>query len=332
MQFKSYIFFLLLFPVAWCANAQSDEDTTRIMRFKRLHTIQLSTWVTDVDLVVNPRKTERDYTIRLQPNIKGQAGIGLGFKKFAIALGFQVAGTQGDESVYGSTRYYDFSFGYFQRKFGGEVYYRYFQGMYSNPNDFASQSIRPDIYLSNGGVNFFYAQNHKRFSMRSAISQQERQLYPAGSFILLCNVQFRTLRADSSIIPAIIDNAETFPALSGLQQMRFITFNLKPGYAHNFVGPKGHWFFCPSFYAGLGTGWYTTQSNRGYRSGIPLDLSFHSKVTGGYNHDRWYLGIFYYYDGSVNAFKSSYINLNTHSVGINLGYRLSNMGIKLKWL
>lgn len=330
MLFKQYSFLLVFVWLASWARAEGGDDTTRIIRFKRLHTVQFNSWLTDVDLVVNPLKREKDYAIRLQPNVRGQAGVALGLKKFTIALGFQLKGTEGNTAVFGSTQYYDFSFGYFQRKFGGEVYYRYFQGMYSKANDFAQESIRPDVYLATGGFNFFYAQNHERFSMRSAISQQEQQLMPAGSFILLSNVQFRTLRADSSIIATAIDNPANFPTLSGLSQMRFITFNLRPGYAHNFVGKKGHWFFCPSLYAGLGTGWYTSQSGRGYKSGIPLDLSLYSKTTAGYNHHRWFLSVFYSYDGSVNMFKTSYINLNTHSVGLNLGYRLTGIGIK--WL
>lgn len=330
MRFKKYTFSFLLIMLASGLYAQSGDDTTRIIRFKRLYSVQFNTWLTDVDLVVNPRIKTKDYAMRFHPNVRGQAGVALGLKRFTIALGFQIKGTEENESVYGRTEYYDFSFGYFQRKFGGEVYYRYFQGMYNNPNDFAPRTIRPDIYLATGGFNFFYAQNYRNFSMRSAISQQEQQLHTAGSFILQTNIQFRTLKADSSIIASGIDDPRFFPQLSGLRQMRFITLNIRPGYAHNFVSPRGTWFFSPSVYAGVGSGWYTRQSHTGFKSGMPLDLSFHSKTIAGYNHKRWFLSAFYVYDGSVNLFKTSFVNINTHSVGLNLGYRLTGIGIK--WL
>lgn len=310
--------------------AQNDPDTSYIIRFRRLHSVQFTTWHTNASLLVNPWIKQKDYGVKFNPNVRGQAGFALGLKKFTVALGFQLKGTEAPEAVYGKSNYYDFSFGYFQRKFGGEIYYRYFQGMFSTPNNFTPRVIRPDIFLSTGGLNLFYAHNHHRFSMRSVIAQQEQQLHSAGSFILLTNVQFRNLKADSSIIARNIDNAEIFPQLTGLRQMRFITLSLRPGYAHNFVVGKGRWFFSPSIYAGVGTGWYTRQSSSGFKSGMPLDVTFHSKVLAGFNHQRLFVSAFYVYDGNVNLFRSSFVNLNIHCVGLNLGYRLNGIGIK--WL
>lgn len=329
---KRTLLLLTLFCSVTCA-AMADggyDDTTYIVRFRRKYTIQLNSWITDINLMVNPRKAQRDFTIKLEPNVKGQAGFALGFKHFTVALGFQLPGTQSNEDRFGTTKYYDFSFGYFQRKFGGELYYRYFQGMLRRQNEVAPETIRPDIYVSNGGFNFFYAANHKKFSMRSVISQQEQQLKSAGSFILLTNIQFRTLLADSSIIAPPIDNEENFNRLTGLKQLRFITFSLRPGYAYNFLSSTGRWFFSPSAYTGLGSGWYTSQSRGGFKSGIPLDFSLHSKTFAGYNHYKWFLSAFYAYDGSLNVFKNSFVSLHTHSFGINLGYRINSIGTK--WL
>jgi hypothetical protein len=329
-SFKPLLLITILFIIALGTNAQSDDDTTRIIRFKRLHTVQFNTWVTDVDLMVNPLYKEKNYRLNFQPNTGAQAGVSLGLKKFTVALGFQIKGTESQTDVFGKTKYYDFTFGYFQRKFGGEVYYRSFQGMYSLPNDYEDIKIRPDVYIANGGLNFFYAKNHRNFSMRSVISQQEQQLQAAGSFILLTNVQFRTLHADSSIIPSGIDRSNIFYNLSGLKQMQFITLNIKPGYAHNFLIPKKYWFFSPSIYAGLGSGWYTSESYEGYKSGMPLDISLHSKTILGYNHPKWFVSAFYVYDGSINIFKNSFMIFNTSSFGLNVGYRLTGIGIK--WL
>ena len=330
MKTISQIYILLFFFISPLIALGDGGDTTYIKTFKRKYNVQFNTWLTDIDVVVNPIGKEKDFRIKLQPNVKGQAGCAFGFKYFTLALGFQLPGTESDEKRFGKSQYYDFSFGYFQRKFGGEIYYRYFQGMQRGRNDFASETIRPDIYLSNGGLNFFYAANHKKFSMRSAFAQQEQQIKSAGSFLLLSNFQFRNLLADSSIIAPIIDNEPNFSDLTGLKQMRFITLSLRPGYGYNFLSKTGRWFFSPSAFLGLGTGWYTSQSNAGFKTGLPIDAAFHARVFTGYNHPRWYISAFYAHDSNINIFKSSFVNLNTRSVGLNIGYRINSIGTK--WL
>jgi hypothetical protein len=330
MKLIHQIYILLFFVISPLIALSDGGDTTYIKTFKRKYNVQFNTWLTDIDVVVNPIGKEKDFRIKLQPNVKGQAGFAFGFKYFTLALGFQLPGTESDEKRFGKSQYYDFSFGYFQRKFGGEIYYRYFQGMLRRRNDFANETMRPDVYLSNGGFNLFYAANHKKFSMRSAFAQQEQQIKSAGSFLLLTNFQFRNLLADSSIIVPIIDNEPNFSDLAGLKQMRFITFSLRPGYGHNFLSKTGRWFFSPSAFFGLGTGWYTSQSNIGFKTGLPLDMAFHAKIFAGYNHPKWYISAFYAHDSNINIFKSSFVNHDTRSVGLNIGYRINSIGTK--WL
>ncbi|MCC7533428.1 MAG: DUF4421 family protein [Bacteroidia bacterium] len=306
------------------------DDTTFVQKIDKDYSLQLYSWSTNVDLLVLPDKTEKDFGVRLQPNEKTQAGLAVGFKYFTLAFGVQIPGTEKNEIDYGKTKFYDFSFGYFKRKFGGEIYYRYFQGMYSEQNDFSTGHIRQDMFLSNGGLNFYYAQNHKKYSMRAAISQQELQRKSAGSFVLLANVQFRNFLADSSIIAPIIDKEENYGELQGLKEISFITASLRPGYAHNFVLDNGRWFITPAAFMGIGSGWYTSLAKNGYKQGIPIDLTFHAKTFAGYNHSNWFLSVFYTYDGTVDTFKKSSMVLNTHTIGVNLGYRLQSIGIK--WL
>lgn len=331
---KAFVFtFVLLLQVGYCIAVtplQGEEDTTYIVKFKRKYNIQFNSWLTDVNLLVLPRKQEKDLSVKLEPNVRNQCGFALGLKHFTVAMGFQVPGTESNERKRGRTKYYDLSFGYFKRKFGGEIYYRYFQGMMRRKNDFAADMIRPDVFLATGGINFFYAANHKKFSMRSAISQQELQKQSAGSFVLLTNVQFRYSQSDSSIIAPVIDNKGNFDELSGLNQMQFITASVRPGYAYNLVSNGGRWFFSPAVFTGIGSGWYTTKCNADYRTGVPIDVAFHAKAFAGYNHPNWFVSAYYTYDGNVNVFKSSLLALNTYCFGLNVGYRFNNIGVK--WL
>ncbi len=329
---KQHLLIWLVFFIAPVLCFGQNRDTAYIKGFDRLYNVQMYSYLTDISLLVNPFGKTKDYGISLQPNVKGQVGLALGFQNFTVAFSVQIPGTENNEIRYGKSKYYDFSFGYYQRKFGGEIYYRNFQGMLRKANDFSAETIRPDIYVNNGGLNVFYAANHEKFSMRSAFSQQEQQIKSAGSFVLLSNIQFRSLIADRSIIPSSIDKDSIFSDLRGLKDMRFYTISFRPGYAYNFVTRGGKWFFTPSAFVGMGTGWYTSKSAVGYKSGLPVELTFHSKVFAGFNHDKWFLSIFYAYDGNIDFFKNSYVNLNTHTVGLNLAYRLKSIGIKSKWL
>lgn len=330
MLLRLFIWYLLCFA-AMGVCAQGGKDSTYIGQFKRINNIQFNTWVTNVSMNVNPRIQGKNLEVKLEPNIKGQAGVSFGLKKITVFMGFQIPGTQASESKYGKTSYYDFSFGYFKNQFGGEIYFRYFDGMFRLKNDTVTLTIRPDVFVSNAGLNFFYTFDHAHFSLRSALAQQELQKQSAGSFVIMANVQQRFLRADSSVIPKPVDNNINFQGLNGLKQMQFITLNVRPGYAHNFVWKGGRWFFSPSVYLGLGTGWYSTQTARGYSEGQTLDMDLHSKIFAGYNHPLWFCSAYFVYDGSMNVFNNNLVSLNTRSFGINLGFRL-NSYFRIKWL
>lgn len=312
--------------------SQNEKDTAFISQFEKPNNIQLNTWVTDLDFSINPRLQDRDFTVKFAPNVSGQTGFSFGLKKVTLFIGFQIPGTESDPWKYGKTKYLDFSFSYFNKKFGGEIYYRNYNGLYRDANDTTPLTIRDDARLTNYGGSFFYVFNYKKFSYRSAIGQLELQKKSAGSVVILANVNFRSLVADSSLIPKEIDSRQNFSNLQGLTDLRFYTFNIRPGYAYNFVFKKGMYFISPSIFAGAGIGNFEYRGISGtVERGVNYDMDLRSIISAGMNHKNWFINIFVIYDTSLNIFDNNLVSLQTTSYGLNIGYRLKSY-FRIKWL
>jgi hypothetical protein len=306
-------------------------DSSYIKQFKRQNNIQLNNWLTHIDFRVNPIAGNTDYQVIVTPNVRNQIGVSFGLKKITLFAGFQVPGTDRDVNTFGKTKYTDFSFGYFKDRYGGEIYYRNYDGLYTNEMVDAPRTIRPDARLTNFGINFYVTFNRK-FSYRSAIVQQELQTKSSGTFVLMANVNYRGLSSDTSIIPRQIDTREIFNELQGLVDIRFYVANLRPGYAHNFVAKGGKWFFCPSVFAGIGIGNYEYRAASGVSRGTTADLTAQGKLSAGYNNKLVFWNIYLMYDRASNSFGSkSSASLQSVNFGVNIGYRL-NSYFKIKWL
>lgn len=326
--FLTSVFLLLAALVR--SQTSAPIDTVYIEQFDKQNNLQLNTWLTDVDFTVNPQLENKDFAVKLSPNVRSQIGMSFGLKKVTLFLGVQIPGSESNTHIYGKTQYIDFSFGYFKNKWGGEIYYRNFNGLYRSANDATPRTIRPDARLTHYGLSLFYSFN-KKFSYRSAIAQQERQRISSGSFVLLGNVNYRSMVADSSVIPQSIDTENNFGQLNGLTDLRFTTFNIRPGYGHNFVFKKGLFFVSPSAFIGAGVGSFEYRGNKGVQQGLIVDFDVHSKLSIGFNHTLWFGNIFMMTDHSLNVFDSNLVSLQTVSFGINIGYRLRSF-FGVKWL
>ncbi len=321
-------FFVFLF-ITLPALAQ-EADTSYIQQFEKQNNIQINSWVTDVDFSINPQLKNRDFAVRLSPNVRNQIGVAFGLKKVTLFLGGQIPGTESNTADFGKTKYIDFSFGYFKKHWGGEIYYRKFNGLYRDANDVTPRTILPDARLTNYGLNIFYTFN-RNFSFRSTIAQQELQRKSAGSLVLLANAHNKSLVSPNSVIPTAIDTTANFGSLTGLNDIRFYTLNIRPGYGYNFVFKNGLYFVSPSAFVGLGLGSYEYRALKGIENGFAYDLDFHAKLSAGFNHSQWFGSFFMMYDRSRNIFETRLVSLQTISYGINIGYRLQSF-FGIKWL
>lgn len=324
------VFVLFLFKT----NLFAQKDTNYITQFERQYNFQTNTWLNNFGFYINPpRFSESKEVIKLTPNISLQTGVSLGLKYFTVAFGVQVPRTNGNEDKFGKTNYYDFSFSYYQKWGGGEVYSRLFNGAYQTKGNDSNVSKRPDAKIEDHGLNFFYNFNYRKFSYRSALSMAEFQKKSSGAFLVLCNVGFKSIRADSSLIPNNIDSVKNYGELAGMNFLRLWRFNFRPGYAYNFCFKGGKWFVSPSAFLGLGIAGYKINNLKDFETGTSLEFDTHAKLSIGKNGHKYFWNIFVTYEGNLNAFSyPNFVAFQSTSIGINAGYRFYKLIPKIKWL
>ncbi len=314
--------------------SHTQKDTNYILQFERPYNIQINSWLNNFDFYINPpRFSNSKELLKISPNLSWQSGLSLGLKYFTIALGLQVPGTNGEEKTFGRTNFYDFSFSYYQSWGGGEIYSRSFNGAYRTLGADTNLSIRPDSKIEAHGLNLFYNFNYKKFSYRSALSMAEFQKKSSGSILIMTNFGFKSIRADSSLIPSNIDSLKNYGELTGMNYLRLWNINFRPGYAYNFCFRGGRWFISPSAFFGFGVAAYRITNKINDEADLSYELSNHAKLSIGKNGDKYFWNIFVNYDGALNGFTfPNFVGFQSTSFGFNVGYRFHKLIPALKWL
>src|SRR5690606_10684835 len=118
----------------------------------------------------------------------------------------------------------------------------FYNGYYVSPQSFVTGFpgfyIRPDIKVRMVGGSAYYVFNHRKFSYRAGLIQNEWQTKSAGTFLLGGDIFYGTVNSDSLLVPQEIANQ--FPQGS-VSRMRFINIGPGAGYAYTFVY-KRNWF------------------------------------------------------------------------------------------
>lgn len=315
-------------------NAWAQKDTSYIVQFERPYNLQFNTWLNTFDFYINPpRFSNSQEALRLTPNMSLQSGLSLGLKYVTIAFGVQVPGTHSNVKTFGRTNYYDFSFSWYQKLLGFDIYSRSFSGIYRTLGADTNVSIRPDATIDAHGLNWFFNFNHKRFSYRSSLSMAEFQKKSSGALLLMINMGYRGIRGDSSLIPPGMDKKENYGELTGMKAVGIVHINVRPGYAYNICMKGGRWFVAPSAFAGLGVASYQLKSTRGQKDGWVPELDGHVKLSVGNNGSKYFWNVFGVYDVSGNQFGwPNFVIFQSVSFGFNAGYRFQRLIPSIKWL
>lgn len=70
--------------------------------------------------------------------------------------------------------------------------------------------VRPDIYEQIFGLTTLYIFNNKKFSYRSSLVQDERQLRSAGSLLAGAEGYYGLANADSALVPSFLNDSIFF--------------------------------------------------------------------------------------------------------------------------
>jgi len=297
-------------------------DTSYIHVFKQNYTVVADIYGKQVNFSLNPYMkidSVDSRQIKYIPNVSSYFGISASYKGWGIGVSFPVPTSVKSDSIYGKTTFYDYKFSLNKRKFGGTAYLKYYNGFYlNNPALFDTTwkggvvPHRNDMQFATLGLNAYYIFNNQQFSMKSVLSQTERQSKTAATFLLMTDVYASVIESDSSLIP--LSDELYYQDLKGFQDMFLYSFAVMGGYAHcNVI--SDNYYVCPMVYIGPGFQHKLMNADAGVIKKDNLFLKSDFKFAAGYNAENAYLGILF--DVESNLMPAKYANFKSTVLSVD---------------
>ncbi len=235
-----------------------------------------------------------------QANDNYNIGVGFNYKFIGFNLSLKLPFINEDTRRYGSTKFIDFQSFIYLRKLTIDLYYLSHHGYY-----LASRSMltampvsgifptRPDLRITNTGLNTQYIFNSNKFSFRAAFLQNEYQKKSAGSLMAGAGLHYINIRADSAIIPGDIRYSGYFGA-STFSHSRIVSLAANFGYAHTFV-IRRNYFITAALLGGIGINHSTIRADAADKADnrLSMQLNAITRLAAGYNSENYFIGAQY---------------------------------------
>ncbi|MEN8201594.1 MAG: DUF4421 family protein [Bacteroidota bacterium] len=266
-----------------------DELTTRVFLARKQNGLNLS------ERLFNPG-------LKYRTNDNLQLGLGYTYSFLNINLAFKLPFINADDDIYGESRYTDLSVQTNFRSLMFDLYLQWNRGYYmANPEDFSlvrltdiSKPQRGDMRTSLVGFNVHYLFNSERFSYKASFLQNEFQKRSAGTPIAGAEAYWMLSLADSSISPILADGS-TYFSEGAFNQADLYNFGFNGGYAYTFVWNERIYVSVTST-VGLSGGYHVihnTEDSYTCCQGFSAGITNNTKLSIGYNNNRYYVGISY---------------------------------------
>jgi len=267
--------------------------------------------------------------IKYRPNNSFSLGLGVYLFEVSAEISFALPINERSQSTFGSTDAREFHANFLGNNWGVDVFRQKYNGFYfTDPAGSAPDVIikRPDIELTNTGINGIYAFNKDKFSLKSAYNYSERQVKSGGSFLVSGNLNTFRLFADS-----VINTKQSGQQSSGseLLLMRYTTLSIAGGYTYTLVYKS--FFLNGGLSMGPAHNWilYSKPGGEEYYD-IAINTYVDSRVALGYNSNRFFGGMSLVAQSRNIRFDDiRFSNTNTF-VKIIVGYRFNEVGILKK--
>jgi hypothetical protein len=262
--------------------------------------------------------------ILYEPNTTLNLGVGVTINSFTLNLAYGFDFLNPDQGQ-GRTRYLDLQSHIYSRKLVVDFFGQFYKGLYlDNTAELAPDFedpyyVRPDIYEQVLGGSVQYVFNHRKYSYRSGLVQNERQLKSAGSFLLGVDAYYGLMLGDSALIPSFAKDLG-FGEKKEIDRYTFFRAGPNIGYAHTFVVAK-KFFAMLSLSVSVGFGSYSIrQPGEGIQQEQGISASAFGRFALGYNDEKWYLGLSVV-DNSIDSNSSPSQVYATFGVGnVRLNY------------
>ena len=264
----------------------ADKVSVKILALNKFNTFHL--WDNSVD-----------GSISYRPDLGVNFGVGAAYKWFALdistSLGFS-------EDKISDSKYRDIQGRVLTSKHYLRFRYQYYlgykiaeiSGIKFEPED--EYDTRQDIRTVQFGLQYLYAFNYGKFSLKAPFAMNERQKKSAGSAVAGMGFFMYTLDADSTLIPS--DPGISVTSQSNFLALNMVSLTMDFGYMYSFV-IKGRFFITLGLIPGIGIkdGDYRTENLVSISSSLALRVKTMNAI--GYNGQRFFTGFqlissFYY--------------------------------------
>lgn len=262
-------------------------------------------------------------TLKYIPVRDVSLGIGISHNWFALDLTFAMG--LKNKSEFENTRSIDFQSSMFSSKqyitFTIQYYQAYQLNSLKGVDAFLSEEVkrREDIRTINLGIQYMFATNYTKFSIKAPFVQNEGQRKSAGSPIIGASFNMFVMDADSSIIPNEV--SDVFEANLHLTDLNILSASVSFGYMYSFVYKK-RFFITLSLIPGLnvnGGDYYTNSRNY---SPLNIHLKLNSRNAIGYNSTKFFAGFQFFSDAYFASLeKKMTAEIGHGKISLFVGYR-----------
>ena len=262
-------------------------------------------------------------SIRFRPDRRLNLGAGIAYKWFALDLTFNVG--IDENSDFQNSNLFDFQASIFNNRQYITVAYQYYYGyQISNVtgitmDDYPESNLRGDIRSIYMGLQYTFAFNYDKFSLKASFIQNEIQRKSAGSFLGGLSFNMFNVVSDSSIIPTNIK--DNFDENLLLTDFNSTSLSVIFGYIYTLV-------FLERFYltvslipgVGLNMGDYQNDYRQPYRTHAFFALG--TSNTLGYNSKKIFGGVMFFTDTYNTRIEKDQTLVNGHGkMRLFLGFR-----------
>ena len=268
----------------WNCFPRSSQDSTSVKRFKP-DTIYIADYTNKLTARGFLLYQELRFVysqpvignVVFRPNLAYKAGIAGYYKWFGLGLSYYSPFPQIHSAEYGKTTAIDMRINLYMNVLFVEGYIQNMKSFYIS--NFTSPTgeiyTNPDIDIWALGAAAYWVTNSKRFSIRAAYIQTERQKKSAGSFMLRSNFQYSQLNTKGGLLPQDFIKDFTLDQNNNVKNGYVFAMGVAPGYTYTLVFLK-NFYLSGGMFAGVN--WANIN---GYTSGgkINKQRSQHSVLT-----------------------------------------------------
>lgn len=284
-------------------------DTNYIRLFPNTYTIR--TYLGEKFATFSLEDQERKHDLDFKPNAVLALGVGFTYRGIGLSVSTKLPFHDPKEHLYGDTKRYDFQLHRYRRRLAIDMYLQRYKGFHLNDKTQAplytgagtdespEYPYYPNMRSLKLGATALYVTNGDRFSMRSAVNQQEMQLKSAGSPMIGVAFYFQQLsNGGAGIIPAGFPGMDAF---QGYNPTKIQTYGLTfhGGYGYTYVYRQA-WFATLAADVGFGPGYVHMEGESlavpgvgmGSQNGLSLQGRANLRAAIGYNNNDWTFGLY----------------------------------------